>query len=123
VAAALGEHLVFKLDAGSTGTFIEPGQAGCIERAAMAVVAVGDQRRGEGRGRQRAHPVGHFRRAHKADIGDTEAGPRNAKAGHVDTFSTCLCGNPGRQGVIGPRGENDALALQAFCKGFGRGGR
>src|SRR6185503_14893709 len=119
VAAALGNDLILELDRGGAGLFVSANQALDVERAAVAVVAVGDERHRCAGGAQRTHALDHLARANEADVGDAEERASDAEARHVDATSAGLRGDTSGERIVGAGRDDRAfgeLGLEACAR-------
>ena len=118
VAAAFGQDLVFKLDRGCARLLVAAHEAFDIGGAAVAVVAIGDQRYGRCGSGDCADAFAHFGCADDADVGNAEMGARNAKARHVHRLSAGAHRDPRGQAVVSAGSDKDAF-LKAGSEGHG----
>src|SRR3546814_4833350 len=88
MAAAFGKNLILDLDTLRASLLVKHRETRGIERPAMAVVTVCNQRRGRASRAHRPDAIHHFRGAHQADIGQPEVTAREAEARHINGGGT-----------------------------------
>ena len=120
VAAALRRDLVLDVQRGDPGRGVLAHRAHHVERVAVAVVGVGDQRHAH-RLREPPRVAGHLVEREQADVGPAEQRGRRAEAGHVDGGEAGALDQPRRQRVVRAGGQHRLRAGEQLAEGRHRG--
>jgi hypothetical protein len=113
VSAALRDRLIFDVERGDPGGGVLADRADHVERVAVAVVGVRDDRHGN-RLHEPACLIGHLAEREQPDVRAPEERRGCAVAGHVDGVEPRLLDQPGREGVVGARGDDQSLTREQF---------